>query len=1167
MSKIRGELRQLSPARRLLGLLPVLVVALAVAAALGGVGVAGAAEPMDTGSAVADAATDAGSAVADAGSAAIAADEGSAATADAGSAASNEAPAEETAETSDATDATDAETTEPAAASDVEAQAVAGDSTNGVSLMASYDSSAKKLTLAQGEQGNITDVSYARYYDWRVVDDNDNAVAGLSISISNKRTLTVTATASANPGTYKIQQEYRFLGTNWSDTNYTVEVTAASTDPTTTDYGSTDHIWYYLNFNALPEGSTSLNNITSASGVWVTAGQGSINTRSMMDSAQGDYASRIYNIGVGSGQNGQDNNYQRYVYGGGLVDSTTGMITDYSKVADLNVADRTIRGMANGQGVTVNATDDTGTSYTYTLGSVPTDQEAVQAVQNYMNSDDYQLPENEQKKIKINENEFPAEAMTTANFTPKWYVVKDAGNGFHVDGYLVAKTAYMKVTKTFSGNNDAITAVKGRTGNDAYSISVADSGNSATPVHNNYSLSIANGTTERSTALTGTINYDSTESNPSKNYYVWYVPVDYQYDYALTEQNWQAGTVNGFTYESTASSTAVNSADSTTAKTGNDTITVRGTNSASSAQNPLTVAFTNIYTPDGTVAIHKVDSTTGNGWAGVNFDVAGQNGVVNLTQESSGYYVVDQANGTTSTVTTDAYGMIYLKNFPSGFYTLTEQTPEGYKSIGTITVYIASSDDQTSETKKTSAFTYKSYASGSSQTSADPTAWEGASTTSGGHKILKVTNTSETAALKAQKVWNLRSGESTQRVTLGFLQNGNAFNASNMTISSYGTDNKSAQTAVTYDSGEVVVPLYIEGKLANYTAQELKIGDTSISEGSYGGDGYRNYNVTQTTQTVTNDDGTKTVLITVTNEYDHGDATFRKVDESGSPVSGATFTLFGELQNAKPDASAEPPAAKATDPKTATSGADGKVTFPGLFKDFAGNNVTGYYYMKETIVPDKYDQSAANDIYLVERTYGGITLYKKVTAADGTASWQQVRNVVNNTRNVTLTIRKNLTGEMADTTKTWNVTVTGPDGTENTETIKDTTADGNPDTTDTKADPHVAKLTFKYGDKVSVSEAEAGKNGYKTTYSYQVGNGPEVKNQNTVSELALNGDTTVTVNNDKQGTPVTGIKSAGIPTPLTAVGIAAFAIAGGFALVRRNAAEAGAHMGGRKRRW
>lgn len=45
MSKIRRELRQLSPAKRLLGLLPVLVVAFAMVAALSGVGVAGAAEP------------------------------------------------------------------------------------------------------------------------------------------------------------------------------------------------------------------------------------------------------------------------------------------------------------------------------------------------------------------------------------------------------------------------------------------------------------------------------------------------------------------------------------------------------------------------------------------------------------------------------------------------------------------------------------------------------------------------------------------------------------------------------------------------------------------------------------------------------------------------------------------------------------------------------------------------------------------------------------------------------------------------------------------------------------------------------------------------------------------------------------------------------------------
>ena len=103
MSKIRGELRQLSPARRLLGLLPVLVVALAMVAALCGVGVAGATEP-EVGSAVAGATADAGSAAADA-------------TADAGSAAEAEATSETTADADGAAAAETAaeETSEPAA--------------------------------------------------------------------------------------------------------------------------------------------------------------------------------------------------------------------------------------------------------------------------------------------------------------------------------------------------------------------------------------------------------------------------------------------------------------------------------------------------------------------------------------------------------------------------------------------------------------------------------------------------------------------------------------------------------------------------------------------------------------------------------------------------------------------------------------------------------------------------------------------------------------------------------------------------------------------------------------------------------------------------------------------------------------------------------------------
>ncbi len=62
MSKIRRELRQLSPAKRLLGLLPVLVVAFAMVAALSGVGVAGATEPEAGSAAAAEATVQTGSA-------------------------------------------------------------------------------------------------------------------------------------------------------------------------------------------------------------------------------------------------------------------------------------------------------------------------------------------------------------------------------------------------------------------------------------------------------------------------------------------------------------------------------------------------------------------------------------------------------------------------------------------------------------------------------------------------------------------------------------------------------------------------------------------------------------------------------------------------------------------------------------------------------------------------------------------------------------------------------------------------------------------------------------------------------------------------------------------------------------------------------------------------
>lgn len=1055
---------------------------------------------------------------------------------------------------------------EPAAEATVTTEAVSDtdELPGGVSIMASYDSSTNKLTIAQGETGTISNVSDAYYYrNWRAVDSAGNTVSGVTVTRASYSSLSVAATTSAALGTYKIQY-YSYYGYGWTESDYTVEVTAP-------DYGTSTSIDFFLNFNALPEGSTSLNNITSNSNVWVTAAHGSINTRSMKDGAP--YASDIYNIGVGAGQNGQKNSGQRYIYGGGLVGSE-GMIYDYSKVADLNAADARIRQMAEPDGgLVVNATDSSGTTYTYRLGSVPSDAEAIQEVQDYLKK--------HPGSITINGKTIPAEAMTTANFVAKWYVIKDVRNGFHVDGYLVAKTAYMKVTKSFGGNNDAINAVKGRTGSEAYSIYVAGSGNTTTPVHDNYSLTLTPATdSSKSTATSGNIGYDPNESDPDNNTYVWYVPVDYQYDYALTEQNWQAGTVNGFTYESTASSTAVNSADSTTAKTGNYAITVRGTNSASSLQNPLTVGFQNIYTPDGTVVIHKVDSTTGRGWAGVEFKVTGPNGEVKLSKDATtGYYTVDNKNGTTSTVSTDQYGMIYLKDFPTGTYTLTEVTPTGYNSIGAIAVTISSVTDASDSSKNVSRITAATYTP-TTETPDDPTELQSGNNDDG-YKMLQVTNTSKTAALKAQKVWNLKDGEKAQDVTLGFLQNGNAFGAQNMivTVASYpnGSGSTSAETAVTDANGNMIVPLYIEGKLADYTAQELKIGSTSISEGSYGGDGYQDYNWTQatTTKTETNADGTTstTVLVTVTNEYDHGDATFTKVDDTGAPVAGATFTVYGNLMDDMPSAGTDDPTTGMATKATATSAEDtGAVTFAGLFKDSDGHNVTGFYYMKETGVPAAYDQSATSDVYLVQRTFGGITVYRRTTGEDGTASWQPVagNKVVNNPKYVTLTIQKELKGKLADTTKEFTFTVTGADGsikdyTATTQGIKDSTADS------TEQDGMTASVTalasggqslkLKYGDKVTIKENDS--TGYTTKYalaadstdSGTVTTAADGTATVTLTPTKANADgvyeTKVVATNTKTDTPVTGITTGGVPRTLGVAAMVALAIAGAFALAQQ----------------
>ncbi len=174
---------------------------------------------------------------------------------------------------------------------------------------------------------------------------------------------------------------------------------------------------------------------------------------------------------------------------------------------------------------------------------------------------------------------------------------------------------------------------------------------------------------------------------------------------------------------------------------------------------------------------------------------------------------------------------------------------------------------------------------------------------------------------------------------------------------------------------------------------------------------------------------------------------------------------------------------------------------------------------------------------------------------------------------VTLVIRKEIAGKQADLTKGYKFTVTGTDG-----SIRDYTADtkelfdhsgeqGSGDTDEVKSlSKGTATLKLKRGDKVTISESNHA--GYDTSYEVTGGT------KNVDGSITLDGvkgtdgtyTTTVVWTNTKTNTVITGIKSAGVPGAVTAVGAAALAIAGGFAYVRRREAEAGAHARRRGRR-
>lgn len=603
-------------------------------------------------------------------------------------------------------------------------------------------------------------------------------------------------------------------------------------------------------------------------------------------------------------------------------------------------------------------TADNGTTFTFQV-DFPNDEEVLQYIRS--------MVADGTGHIQLNGKDVAADDLTDTKFTIKWHVFKyDKTDGWHIDGVLVAKTGNMRITKTFAGNPDAIEAAKA-----GFSIGVTtDTSDGSESPHGNRTLDLAGA--ESDDGIT----------------YTWDIPVDQYRDYTVAEKGYKY-TQNGI--KTTAEYQVKNSrqADQNTAgwRSGDSALV---TGQASQINEVQTVSFLNTYTQPGVMTLKKIDALTGQTMPNISFTVLNKHGApVPLYSGGPGRYSIHQADGNLvpdSKAVTDSSGQIYLKLAHSTTYIFQEDVPVGYENPGKITVTLDADGKQI----------------------IDARAEKGDKFVSKSEMELTVKNYSPVLPLTVEKQW--LGGENTP-VSVSVYYDGqpllNGFTAA------LEERNDWSHTFTTR------VPLYIDGKRAEYTIREDKIGDWNYS--STEPDGYRFYDVKTLPMEYRDASGQKTenpsdavgIYLTVTNERDTGTLRFRKVDQNGQGLSQVFFYLYTIPANA----TEVPTVTEGTgehaghnviegfgDPFTAVSNPD------VVFNNLQG----GQYYMVEHYTPAGY--TLKDDLYRVTVSGNTITMEKQsgsgwtTLSADADSKMIEIENV---REFVDVTVTKKVTGNMA----------------------------------------------------------------------------------------------------------------------------------------------------------
>lgn len=613
-----------------------------------------------------------------------------------------------------------------------------------------------------------------------------------------------------------------------------------------------------------------------------------------------------------------------------------------------------------------------------TLDTFPSDEIVLQEVRNWLN-------ESNNNKVKLGSTTFSkannnVDLINARYFTIRWNkVLYDVGDGWHVDGVLVAKQSKTVIKKTFEGDADAIASVK-----EDFSLSVKNSNTTAADA--NLTLTLNPESEEPELTTIGYTSYDETS-----NTYTWLVPGLQGNTYTVTENNYNAKPNGDVSYISDPDYTHTNITnpvkDWTTYPTTGITYTGLAYLDTVGPDAYQTIAFRNIYTKAGTLIIQKVDGTTGRGIPDISFTLGIPDGEELRYSAAQSLYSTDSTDWEVPgndfvtvpdcRIVTNANGIIMIKMKSPGAektvdYTLQESIPTGYGGISELKVTVrANSDNNLEFDRVVSTDTAVKIDTYVTQTSA----------------MLTIRNISvNLISLKAQKIWT--ETETPEEVQVELWCNGAKAQDTIFTQTLNEANNWSWEWHQ--------MPLYLDGKPAVYTLRETKIGNTSYDDTGTYLDGYQHYTVSFD-NLVYQDDNGKVVpgaayeitdkhgntitdhpthgLLTVRNKPYTGEIILLKVDEKGNDLAGATFGLYKE-----PDCT--------TLLSQDTSNENGQVIFT--------RQPIGTYYIKEIAPPVGY--TGIDTVYTATVSATGVT----ITDPEG----RIITTVQNNPITVDLTIQK-----------------------------------------------------------------------------------------------------------------------------------------------------------------